>query len=47
VVEVAEGFVAEGGRAATVVVGEEVVAGGGGDGCHGWGPSGVFWGLES
>lgn len=29
VVEVAEGFAAEGGRAATVGVGEEVVAGGG------------------
>jgi len=36
-VEVAEGFAAEGGGAATVVVGEEVVAGGYGNGCHGWG----------
>jgi hypothetical protein len=39
VVEVAEGFVAEGGGAATVLIGEEVVAGGCGNGCHGWGPS--------
>ncbi len=35
VVEVAEGLAAEGGRAAAVVVGEEVVAGGDGDGLHG------------
>jgi hypothetical protein len=36
VVEVAEGFAAEGGGAAAVVVGEEVVAGGG-DHFDGWG----------
>lgn len=43
-VEVAEGFAAEGGGAAAVVVGEGVVAGGGGNGFHGWGLSpGYFW----
>ena len=44
VVEVAEGFTAEGGGAATVVVGEDVVAGGCWDEFHGWGLSpGYFW----
>jgi len=44
VVEVAERFAAEGGGAAAVVVGEEVVAGRGWDGFHGWGlPPGYFW----
>jgi hypothetical protein len=37
VVEVAEGFAAEGGGAAAVLVGEAVVAGGAGSGLHGWG----------
>ncbi len=36
VVEVAEGFAAEGGGAAAVVVGEEVVAGGASSCGHGW-----------
>ena len=45
VVEVAEGFAAEGGGAAAVGVGEAVVAEGyGGDGGHGVGPPpGYFW----
>ena len=52
VVEVAEGFAAEGGGAAAVVVGEEVCAGWDGFGGrfrgrlggHGWGPPpGYFW----
>ena len=44
VVEVAEGFTAEGGGAAAVVVGENVVAGGCWDEFHGWGLSpGYFW----
>ena len=43
VVEEAEGFVAEGGGAAAVVVGEKVVAGGCWDGFHRWGsPRGTF-----
>ena len=42
-VEIAEGFVAEGGGAAAVLVGEEVVAGGWWDGFHGGAPPGCCW----
>ena len=42
-VEEAEGFVAKGGGAAAVVVGEKVVAGGCWDGFHKWvSPRGTF-----
>jgi hypothetical protein len=45
-VEVAEGFVAEGGGAAAVVVGEEVVAGRGWDDFHGWGLAPGYFGRK-
>jgi hypothetical protein len=46
VVEVAEGFAAEGGGAAAVVVGEEVVAGGGDHWMVGGSSPGCVWVAE-